>query len=104
MVHRLLQLIDARTPRAERGDLLVFVAGAEDIAGLGAALRPYAAQTGRWAVLPLHSGLSVEEQDKVGRRPWESERGTCLGGGNRGCNKECRGAISTSLRSPLQGN
>lgn len=52
-------------PGDERGDLLVFLAGMEDISAVAEALREYAARTRRWLVLPLHGALSVEEQDKV---------------------------------------
>ena len=62
---RLLQQIDQTVAGDERGDLLVFLAGMEDISAVAEALREHAARTRRWLVLPLHSALSVEEQDKV---------------------------------------
>lgn len=49
----------------ERGDLLVFLAGMEDISTVAEHLREHAARTRRWLVLPLHSALSVDEQDKA---------------------------------------
>jgi HrpA-like RNA helicase len=59
------QRIDSEYPVSQRGDLLIFVAGLADITALSEALRPYAADTRRWVVLPLHSSLAVEQQDKV---------------------------------------
>ncbi|SIO12771.1 ATP-dependent helicase HrpB [Singulisphaera sp. GP187] len=48
----------------DQGDILVFLPGAEEIRRAGARLGPLAAQQGL-LVLPLHGGLSTEEQ----RRP-----------------------------------
>lgn len=58
-------LHDMQVPRSQRGDLLIFVAGMGDIVALLEALRAYAQQSPRWIVLPLHSALSAEDQDKV---------------------------------------
>lgn len=63
--HRLLQQIEQTVPGDERGDLLVFLAGMEDISTVTEHLREHAQRSRRWLVLPLHSALSVEEQDKV---------------------------------------
>lgn len=41
------------------------MAGMADIVGLTEALRGYAADSRRWLLLPLHSALSAEDQDKV---------------------------------------
>lgn len=54
-----------RYPPEERGDLLVFLPGMSEIAAVAEALAPYAAETRRWVVLPLHSALSQEDQDRV---------------------------------------
>lgn len=54
-----------RYPPEERGDLLVFLPGMSEIAAVAEALGPYAAETRRWVVLPLHSALSQEDQDRV---------------------------------------
>ncbi|CAL8468067.1 g7606 [Coccomyxa elongata] len=62
---RLLQQIEQTVPGDERGDLLVFLAGMEDISTVAEHLREHAQRTRRWLVLPLHSALSVDEQDKV---------------------------------------
>lgn len=52
-------------PSTERGDLLVFLSGMNEIASLMEEAKHYATQTQRWIVLPLHSALSIEEQDRV---------------------------------------
>ena len=51
--------------RTERGDLLIFLSGMNEIATLLQEAKAYAQNTGTWIVLPLHSALSIEEQDKV---------------------------------------
>jgi len=61
----LLQRIDAKYPRTQRGDLLVFLPGMAEIGAVAEHVRPYAVESKRWIVLPLHSALSAEEQDKV---------------------------------------
>jgi HrpA-like RNA helicase len=62
---RLMQRIDREYPAAERGDALVFLGGMDDIARLCEAARGYAQLNGGWVVLPLHSSLAAEEQDRV---------------------------------------
>ncbi|XP_066278325.1 probable ATP-dependent RNA helicase DHX34 [Branchiostoma lanceolatum] len=62
---RVMQRIDHKYPAAERGDLLIFLSGMSEITAVVEAARLYAQQTKRWIVLPLHSTLSIEEQDKV---------------------------------------
>ncbi|GAX84032.1 hypothetical protein CEUSTIGMA_g11456.t1 [Chlamydomonas eustigma] len=62
---KLLQCIDGEVPSSQRGDMLIFVAGMADIVALSEAIRAYAQESRRWLVLPLHSSLPVEEQDKV---------------------------------------
>ncbi|XP_040437562.1 probable ATP-dependent RNA helicase DHX34 isoform X3 [Falco naumanni] len=62
---RVLQAIDHKYPPEERGDLLVFLSGVAEIGAVLEAAQPYAARTQRWIILPLHSTLSVAEQDKV---------------------------------------
>ena len=75
---RVLSLIDDRYPAEERGDLLVFLSGVAEITAVADACQEYARQAGRWVVLPLHSQLSVQDQDKVGAgRCW-----LCRGAGN----------------------
>lgn len=74
----MLQAIDHKYPPEERGDLLVFLSGVAEIGAVLEAAQAYAAQTQRWIVLPLHSTLSVTEQDKVGL-PLKLGRGGDLG-------------------------
>ncbi|XP_062491981.1 probable ATP-dependent RNA helicase DHX34 [Pezoporus occidentalis] len=62
---RIMQAIDHKYPAEERGDLLVFLSGVAEIGAVLEAAQAYAACTQRWIVLPLHSTLSVAEQDKV---------------------------------------
>ena len=61
----LLQRIDANYPKEQRGDLLVFLPGMAEIGAVAEHIRPYAAEHRQWVVLPLHSSLSAEEQDRV---------------------------------------
>eukprot|EP00118_Oscarella_pearsei_P015187 m.135443 g.135443 ORF g.135443 m.135443 type:complete len:112 (+) comp38160_c0_seq40:1166-1501(+) len=60
-----MQRIDHKYPVSERGDLLVFLSGMKEISALVDEARLYAMHTKRWIVLPLHSALSIQEQDKV---------------------------------------
>ncbi|NXY76428.1 DHX34 helicase, partial [Glareola pratincola] len=62
---RVLQAIDHKYPPEERGDLLVFLSGVAEIGAVLEAAQAYAARTQCWIVLPLHSTLSVAQQDKV---------------------------------------
>ncbi|XP_072884731.1 LOW QUALITY PROTEIN: probable ATP-dependent RNA helicase DHX34 [Hemitrygon akajei] len=62
---RVMQSIEERYPAEERGDLLVFLSGVAEIGIVAEAARTLAALTKRWIVLPLHSGLSASDQDKV---------------------------------------
>ena len=62
---RLLQRIDDEYPKSERGDMLVFLSGMNEITALADALREYVAESRRWIVLKLHSSLSMDEQDRV---------------------------------------
>ncbi|XP_077788581.1 putative ATP-dependent RNA helicase DHX34 [Podarcis muralis] len=62
---QVMQSIDHKYPPEERGDLLVFLSGVAEIGAVVEAAQTYATHTQRWVVLPLHSTLSVAEQDKV---------------------------------------
>ncbi|KAM5236410.1 putative ATP-dependent RNA helicase DHX34 [Ctenodactylus gundi] len=62
---RVLEAIDKKYPPEERGDLLVFLSGMAEINAVLEAAQTYASHTQRWVVLPLHSALSVADQDKV---------------------------------------
>lgn len=60
-----MQQIDSQYPSTDRGDLLIFLSGMAEIQTLMEAVQTYAQETQRWIILPLHSALSLEEQDKV---------------------------------------
>uniref|UniRef100_A0A3B4AT61 Uncharacterized protein n=1 Tax=Periophthalmus magnuspinnatus TaxID=409849 RepID=A0A3B4AT61_9GOBI len=62
---RILQGIDQRYPPEERGDLLIFLSGVTEISTIQEACQIYATHTRRWIILPLHSTLSLAQQDKV---------------------------------------
>ncbi|XP_045216497.2 probable ATP-dependent RNA helicase DHX34 [Mercenaria mercenaria] len=62
---RIMQRIEKKYPRTERGDLLIFLSGLSEIMAVVEAARALSQQTKTWIVLPLHSALSVEEQEKV---------------------------------------
>ena len=71
---RILQLIDSKYGKDERGDLLIFLSGQNEIACVEEVIREYALQNQRWIILPLHSCLSVAEQDQVFDYPPEGVR------------------------------
>lgn len=62
---KILQLIDEKHQPQERGDVLIFLSGYLEITTVGDALKVYADQTEKWAILYLHSSLSISDQDKV---------------------------------------
>lgn len=49
----------------ERGDLLIFLSGVQEITAICDAAQQYAEKSKNWIVLPLHSGLSLADQDRV---------------------------------------
>lgn len=49
----------------ERGDLLIFLSGMSEIQALVDAAKEYNLKKKTWIVLPLHSTLSLADQDKV---------------------------------------
>ncbi|CAH2087005.1 unnamed protein product [Euphydryas editha] len=71
---QIMQLIDSKYPSAERGDLLIFMSGVQEITTICDAAQQYAEKTKKWIILPLHSGLSLTEQDKVFDYPPEGVR------------------------------
>ncbi|CAM0139298.1 unnamed protein product [Umbelopsis sp. WA50703] len=62
---KIMDYIDQSVPSSERGDLLIFMSGIEEITTLAEGLTPYAEQTKKWVILMLHSSLSIDMQDKV---------------------------------------
>ncbi|XP_049871355.1 probable ATP-dependent RNA helicase DHX34 [Pectinophora gossypiella] len=71
---QIMQLIDNKYPSDERGDMLIFMSGVQEITAICDAAQQYAEKTKNWIVLPLHSGLSLAEQDKVFDYPPEGVR------------------------------
>lgn len=49
----------------EKGDLLIFLSGINEITAVVDAAKEYSVKKNNWIVLPLHSTLSITEQDKV---------------------------------------
>ncbi|GAB0088574.1 probable ATP-dependent RNA helicase DHX34 [Sergentomyia squamirostris] len=62
---QILQLIDQKYPPTERGDVLIFMSGINEITIVVDAAKEYAEKNSNWIILPLHSSLSLEDQDKV---------------------------------------
>jgi HrpA-like RNA helicase len=54
--------------------MLIFLSGLSDIQNVYDAAKEYATETKRWIILPLHSTLSIDEQDKVFDIPPEGVR------------------------------
>lgn len=71
---RILQLIDDKYPKDERGDVLMFLSGMTEISAVVEAAQEYANMTQKWVILPLHSALSLADQDKVFDYPPEGYR------------------------------
>ncbi|XP_046400213.1 probable ATP-dependent RNA helicase DHX34 [Ischnura elegans] len=71
---RILQLINEKYPKNERGDVLIFLSGMSEISTVVEAAQIYAQQSQSWIIIPLHSTLSIEEQDKVFDYPPEGIR------------------------------
>lgn len=62
---QILQMIDEKYLPHQKGDVLVFLNGFSEISTLADAVTEYSQYKNNWIVLPLHSTLSLEEQDKV---------------------------------------
>ncbi|CAF3255377.1 unnamed protein product [Rotaria socialis] len=71
---RIMEQIDNKYPSTDRGDMLIFLSGLAEIQGVMEAAQSYSQENQRWIVLPLHSALSLEEQDKVFDMPPEGVR------------------------------
>jgi HrpA-like RNA helicase len=59
---RLLERIDREYERSQRGDLLVFLSGINEITAVAERMREHAKKTKKWIVLTLHSSVPAEEQ------------------------------------------
>lgn len=63
---QIMSMIDKKYPRDEKGDLLIFVSGLNEIQSIVDAAKEYSQRNeNNWIILPLHSTLSMQEQDKV---------------------------------------
>ncbi|XP_058822915.1 probable ATP-dependent RNA helicase DHX34 [Topomyia yanbarensis] len=62
---QILQLIDQKYPPTEKGDVLIFLSGLNEITTIVDAAKEYSEKNKNWIILPLHSTLSIAEQDKV---------------------------------------
>lgn len=63
---QILQMIDEKFGPHQKGDVLIFLNGFSEISTLADVVTEYSRNKKNWIVLPLHSTLSLEEQDKVG--------------------------------------
>eukprot|EP00002_Diphylleia_rotans_P039568 TRINITY_DN9202_c0_g1_i1.p1 TRINITY_DN9202_c0_g1~~TRINITY_DN9202_c0_g1_i1.p1 ORF type:complete len:990 (-),score=168.40 TRINITY_DN9202_c0_g1_i1:108-3077(-) len=71
---RILEKIDKEYPTTERGDCLVFVSGIAEIDTLVEQIASASETSKSWIALPLHSALSVDDQEKVFDQPPEGMR------------------------------
>ncbi|KAF1807654.1 putative ATP-dependent RNA helicase DHX34 [Mucor lusitanicus] len=71
---KVLEYIDQSVPAGERGDLLIFMSGINEITTLAEELNVYAQKSKKWIILMLHSSLTVEDQEKVFDSPAEGIR------------------------------
>lgn len=62
---QVLNMIDKKYPKEEKGDLLIFLSGLNEIQSIADAAKEYAEKNQNWIILPLHSSLSMQDQDKV---------------------------------------
>lgn len=62
---QVMNMIDKKFPKEEKGDLLIFLSGLNEIQSVVDAAKEYAEKNENWIVLPLHSTLSMQDQDKV---------------------------------------
>ncbi|XP_044764226.1 probable ATP-dependent RNA helicase DHX34 [Coccinella septempunctata] len=71
---QIIQMIDEKYPPNQKGDMLIFLNGFNEISKLADAVLEYSEHKKNWIVLPLHSTLSLEDQDKVFDYPPEGIR------------------------------
>ncbi|XP_027848814.2 probable ATP-dependent RNA helicase DHX34 [Aphis gossypii] len=62
---KVMHMIDKKYPKHERGDVLMFLSGMAEITAVVDAARVYCEKNDSWIILPLHSSMSLGEQDKV---------------------------------------
>ncbi|KAI8375433.1 P-loop containing nucleoside triphosphate hydrolase protein [Blakeslea trispora] len=71
---KVLDYIDQSVSSDERGDLLIFMPGINEIVSLAEDLTAHTQKSKKWIILMLHSSLTVEEQEKVFDSPPEGVR------------------------------
>ncbi|OBZ82768.1 putative ATP-dependent RNA helicase DHX34 [Choanephora cucurbitarum] len=71
---KVIDYIDQSVPSDERGDLLIFMPGINEITSLAEDLTAHTQKSKKWIILMLHSSLTVEEQEKVFDSPPEGVR------------------------------
>lgn len=71
---QIMQLINQKYPATEKGDLLIFMSGLNEITTIVEAAKEYSEKDNNWIILPLHSSLSIADQDKVFDYPPEGIR------------------------------
>lgn len=62
---QILSMIDKKYPKEEKGDLLIFLSGLNEIQSVVDAAKEFSEKNQNWIILPLHSSLSMQDQDKV---------------------------------------
>lgn len=62
---QVMSMIDKKYPKEEKGDLLIFLSGLNEIQSVVDAAKEFAEKNQNWIILPLHSSLSMQDQDKV---------------------------------------
>lgn len=62
---QLMSMIDKKYPKDEKGDLLIFLSGLNEIQTIVEAAKEFSKEKQNWIILPLHSTLSMQDQDKV---------------------------------------
>lgn len=62
---QIMSLIDKKYSKEEKGDLLIFLSGLNEIQSVVDAAKEYSEKNQNWIVLPLHSSLAMTDQDKV---------------------------------------
>lgn len=62
---QVMSMIDKKYPKEEKGDLLIFLSGLNEIQSVVDAAKEYSEKNENWIILPLHSSLSMQDQDRV---------------------------------------
>lgn len=62
---QIMTMIDQKYTKDEKGDLLIFMSGLNEIQSVVDAAKEYNQKNQNWIILPLHSSLSMADQDKV---------------------------------------